>query len=180
MNWRSPFFLTVAQWLAFANCVSRKSEEFSFGEDSGGAKPDQQLQAILRDGPTHGVHSILWADNWNTISRWLPRQSLHDLELRVLMQMSANDSKPSIRFPIGNRLDAHVLLLHDEASGFSRKFGLIVWKTLKRCGSGCNNRCNNECNQTLQGGSIRLVARRTTHTVRKRILRSSQSDQSRI
>lgn len=118
---RPPFFLTISQLGRFREL--RKSDEFSFGgDDSGTVKPDVQLQEILRDGPGYGIHTIMWADNWNTVSRVVARQSMHDLELRILMQMSSNDSNHLIDSPIANRLDSHVMLVHDEASGLSRKF----------------------------------------------------------
>lgn len=115
-----PLYLVFLQLGRFREL--RKSEEFSFGEDSGTTKADQVLQNILRDGPSVGMHSLIWVDNWNTLSRWIPRQSMHDLEMRVLMQMSANDSNHLIDSAAANRLDQNVLLMHDEATGQSRKF----------------------------------------------------------
>ncbi len=115
-----PLFLIITQLGRFRDL--RKVEDFSFGSDESSAKPDAQFIEILRDGPSVGIHSILWVDNWNTLSRWLPRQALHDLELRVLMQMSANDSNHLIDSAAANRLDSHVLMVHDEATGIGRKF----------------------------------------------------------
>jgi hypothetical protein len=101
----------------------RKNDEFSFGgSDEETTKPDAMLQEILRDGPGAGIHTVLWVDNWNSLSRWLARQSLHDLEIRILMQMSSNDSNNLIDSPIANRLDTHVMLVYDEAAGTTRKF----------------------------------------------------------
>ncbi len=115
-----PLYLVLLQLGRFREL--RKSEEFSFGDDSGTTKADQVLQNMLRDGPSVGMHSLIWVDNWNTLSRWVPRQSMHDLEMRVLMQMSANDSNHLIDSAAANRLDQNVLLMHDEATGQSRKF----------------------------------------------------------
>jgi DNA segregation ATPase FtsK/SpoIIIE, S-DNA-T family len=101
----------------------RRSEEFSFGDDSGGAiKPDAVLANILRDGPSLGIHVWIWADSAGTLSRWVSRQSLRDIELRILMQMSANDSNQLIDSNAANRLDRYVALIHDDIEGKSVKF----------------------------------------------------------
>ena len=115
-----PIMLVISQIGRFREL--RKSDDFSFGGDDGPMKADKMLESILRDGPSLGIHSLLWADNYNTVSRAISRQSMHDLELKILMQMSSNDSNHLIDSPTGNRLDSHVLLLHDEATGLSRKF----------------------------------------------------------
>ncbi len=54
--------------------------------------PDKQLEELLRDGPSHHIHVLVHAENANTVSRWLSRSSQRELEIRLLMQMSANDS----------------------------------------------------------------------------------------
>ncbi len=101
----------------------RRSEEFGWGGESDNApKADAQLQQILSDGPRVGIHTFVWIDNWTSIGRWLARGSMHDLELRILMQMSANDSNNLIDAPVANRLNDHTLLLFDEAAGSIRKF----------------------------------------------------------
>jgi DNA segregation ATPase FtsK/SpoIIIE, S-DNA-T family len=118
---RAPVFFVLSQLARLRDL--RKSDEFSFGgSDEDSLKPDVMLQEILRDGPGLGVHTIVWIDNWNSLSRWIARQSMHDLEIRILMQMSSNDSNNLIDSPIANRLDSHVLLVYDEAAGTMRKF----------------------------------------------------------
>ncbi len=49
-------------------------------------------------------------------------QSIRDGELRVLMQMSANDSNQLIDSNIANRLEAHVALIQDDMDGKPIKF----------------------------------------------------------
>ncbi len=116
-----PVFFVLSQLARLRDL--RKGDEFAFGgSDDEAQKPDVMLQEILRDGPSVGIHTIVWIDNWNSLSRWIARQSMHDLEIRILMQMSSNDSNNLIDSPIANRLDAHVLLVYDEAAGSMRKF----------------------------------------------------------
>jgi hypothetical protein len=101
----------------------RRSEEFSFGDDSGGGvKPDAVLANILRDGPSVGMHVWIWADSAGTLSRWVSRQSMRDIELRILMQMSATDSNQLIDSNAANRLDRYVALIHDDIEGKAVKF----------------------------------------------------------
>jgi len=101
----------------------RRNEEYSFGDDSGGAsKPDAVLASLLRDGPALGMHVWLWADSAGTVSRWVSRQSLRDLELRILMQMSASDSNQLIDSNAANRLDRYVVLIQDDIEGKPIKF----------------------------------------------------------
>jgi hypothetical protein len=101
----------------------RRNEEFAFGDDAGGAsKPDAVLASLLRDGPALGMHVWLWADSAGTITRWVSRQSLRDIELRILMQMSASDSNQLIDSNAANRLDRYVVLIQDDIEGKPIKF----------------------------------------------------------
>ncbi len=101
----------------------RKNEEYSFGDDTAGAsKPDTVLANLLRDGPALGMHVWLWADSAGTMARWVSRQSLRDIELRILMQMSASDSNQLIDSNAANRLDRYVVLIQDDIEGKPIKF----------------------------------------------------------
>ncbi len=99
----------------------RKNDEFSFGDDDG-PKVDKMFQELLRDGPAVGIHFCIGCDSANTVNRWLSRQSMHDFEYRVLMQMSVNDSNHLIDSAAANRLDKNVLLFYTESTGIIRKF----------------------------------------------------------
>jgi hypothetical protein len=101
----------------------RRSEEFSYSMDANaGVKTDETFAKLLSDGPMVGIHVWLWADSAGTLSRWLSRQSIRDIEIRVLMQMSASDSNQLIDSNIANRMDKHVVLVHDDVEGKSIKF----------------------------------------------------------
>ena len=101
----------------------RRNEEYSFGDEAGAAsKPDAVLANLLRDGPALGMHVWLWADSAGTIARWVSRQSMRDIELRILMQMSASDSNQLIDSNAANRLDRYVVLIQDDIEGKPIKF----------------------------------------------------------
>ena len=101
----------------------RQDDSFNFSLDaaapaSGGAA----LQAILRDGPAANVFVVLIAGSAETISRWLPRASQHDLEIRILGQMNQSDSALLIDSPVAAELSAATMVVYDDANGSITKF----------------------------------------------------------
>ncbi|MCR9295882.1 MAG: FtsK/SpoIIIE domain-containing protein [bacterium] len=99
----------------------RKEDDFaSFGEAE--LKPDKQLEEILRDGPSQGIYVMIWAENYSTVNRWLSRTALREIEVRLLMQMSASDSTNLVDSIAASRLGEHVMLLFDEATGQEQRF----------------------------------------------------------
>jgi hypothetical protein len=117
-----PVFLFVYQLSRLREL--RKSDEFSFSSMSDGEAPslDKLFANILREGPAVGVHSLVWCDSYKNLSRWMDRQSLRDLDLRVLQQMSATDSSNLMDTPAASRLGVHRALAYDEERGQSEKF----------------------------------------------------------
>ncbi len=101
----------------------RRDDDFgmgSFGE--GEMKPDKRLEEILRDGPSYGVFTLIWGENYSTVARWLSRTALRELEIRLLMQMSGNDSTHLIDSIAASRLGEQVMLVYDEATGQEQRF----------------------------------------------------------
>jgi DNA segregation ATPase FtsK/SpoIIIE, S-DNA-T family len=102
----------------------RQDDSFNFSLDSasdavsGGAA----LQAVLRDGPAANVFVVLIAGSAETVSRWLPRASQHDLEIRILGQMNQSDSALLIDSPVAAELSAATMLVYDDAVGSITKF----------------------------------------------------------
>jgi energy-coupling factor transporter ATP-binding protein EcfA2 len=87
------------------------------------AEAAEQLSTILRDGPDLGVHTLIWCDTYSNLERVLQRQDIAEFELRVALQMSANDSNNFIDSPAANKLDSYVALFYDEErSGILEKF----------------------------------------------------------
>jgi hypothetical protein len=95
---------------------------FAPASTSGPASPAAQLSRILRDGPSVGIHTLVWADSFNTLSRWFDRAALRDFGQRVLMQMSAVDSSHLIDSAAASQLGAYRALLHDHDRGQTEKF----------------------------------------------------------
>ena len=101
----------------------RQDESFSFSlDDAAGLRGPVAFQKLLSDGPSHGVFALVICGGAETLSRWLPRTNQHDLELRILGQLSSNDSSFLIDSPAASDLSAATMLLYDNADGTLAKY----------------------------------------------------------
>ncbi len=101
----------------------RQDDTFSFSLDAAaGPSGPAALQAVLRDGPAVGVFTILCCSAAETVSRWLPRQSRHDLQQRILGRVNASDSAALIDSSEAAGLSTATMLIYDDADGRVRKF----------------------------------------------------------
>ncbi|QDT13616.1 FtsK/SpoIIIE domain-containing protein [Planctomycetes bacterium K23_9] len=102
----------------------RQDDSFSFSLDSAAADENgpTAMREVLRDGPAANVFVFLICGGAETLSRWLPRASQHDLELRLLGRMNASDSSVLIDSPIASELSAATMLLYDDSDGRIMKF----------------------------------------------------------
>ena len=103
----------------------RKAEDdFSFSRSGEDEKPNpaKQFASILREGPVVGVHTLVWCDTLNNLNRTLDRQGMREFEMRVLFQMSSNDSSNLIDSPMANKLGAYRALYFSEEQGRLEKF----------------------------------------------------------
>ena len=91
----------------------RYEEDFSFGGDDA-PKPGTQLNDIISEGPPVGIHLITSVDTLNNVNRSLSRKSVSELGMRVLFQMSANDSASLIDSPKASTLGLHRALFYSE------------------------------------------------------------------
>jgi hypothetical protein len=103
---------------------------FGFSGDKP-ATPAQLLGTILRDGPAVGVYSLVWCDSLNSVNRCFDRHALREFALRVLMQMSANDSSHLIDIPLAAKLGSHVAVFQNEEEGRLEKFRPYAWPPLE-------------------------------------------------
>ena len=68
------------------------------------------------------MHVLAATDTWNNVSRWIPRKLMAEFEMRVLFQMSANDSANLIDSPAATSLGLHRALFHNEHYGTLETF----------------------------------------------------------
>lgn len=103
----------------------REEENFGFSFDepsSGAASPAKVFHDLIGEGPPAGIHLIATVDTWNNVGRWIPRKAMADFQMRVLYQMSANDSSAMIDSPAAGNLGLHRGLLYDESQGTIETF----------------------------------------------------------
>ena len=104
--------------------LRKQDDDFGFsryGEEKA-TPPSKLFGTILREGPPVGVHTIVWCDSLNNLNRTFDRQTLREFEIRVLFQMSANDSSTLIDSPAAGKLGAHRSLFFSEEEGRLEKF----------------------------------------------------------
>ncbi len=124
-----PIFLFIHGLQKFRKL--RHEEDFSFGGDDT-PKPGNQLNEIIAEGPSLGIHLITSLDTLNNVNRCLSRKAVSELGMRALFQMSANDSASLIDSPKASMLGLHRALFYSEHESrleTFRPFALpdVVW-----------------------------------------------------
>jgi len=94
---------------------------FSFGGDKQ-AGPAENFMTILRDGPTVGIHALIWCDSLTNLQRTFERGAIKEFELRVLFQMSSADSSQLVDSPLAAKLGPQRALFIHEETGTLEKF----------------------------------------------------------
>ncbi len=117
-----PVYLIIHNLSRFRD-LRRGEDDFGFSsfDENKPANPSKQFTRILRDGPALGIHTIVWCDTLNNVNRWLDRQALRDIEMRVALQMNATDSSSLIDSPAAAKLGVHRAILYHEGQGWQEK-----------------------------------------------------------
>jgi hypothetical protein len=100
----------------------RHEEDFSFSSEEKAANPSVQLNQLITEGASHGMHVLASVDTYNNVNRYLSRKALTEFEMRVLFQMSANDSASLIDNPRASTLGLHRALFFNEMEGYTEVF----------------------------------------------------------
>jgi S-DNA-T family DNA segregation ATPase FtsK/SpoIIIE len=116
-------FLLVHELQRFRNLRPEDDFRFSMDDDaSAGTSPSKVFADLLGEGGSCGMHVIAGTDTWNNVSRWIPRKLMSEFEMRVLFQMSANDSANLIDSPAAANLGLHRALFFNEHLGTLETF----------------------------------------------------------
>ena len=102
-----------------------RKNEGDFGFSLGGdkkASPADNFLTVLKDGPAVGVHMIIWCDSLTNLQRTFDRNAVKEFELRVLFQMSGNDSSQLVDTPVAAKLGPQRALFIHEETGTLEKF----------------------------------------------------------
>lgn len=101
----------------------RQEDEFSFSMDSdSGESAGAQFASLLTEGSSQGIHLLVSLDTYNNVNRCMNRKALTEFEMRVVFQMSANDSSSLIDSPAAGNLGLHRALFHNEHDGTTETF----------------------------------------------------------
>ena len=117
-----PVFLIIHGLQKFSKL--RNEEDFSFSSGDSGAeiKPGEALNTLITEGARLGFHVILACDSYNNVNRFLSRKAQSEFEMRVLFQMSANDSASLIDNPKASILGMHRALFYNAQQGHLETF----------------------------------------------------------
>ena len=117
----ASIFLVVAGLQRFKKL--RPEDEFSFSmSESDSANPAAALTDLITEGSPLGLHLITTVDTYNNVSRFLSRKALSEIEMRVLFQMSANDSATLIESPKASELGLHKAIFYNQQEGQMETF----------------------------------------------------------
>jgi hypothetical protein len=117
-----PVFLLIHGMHRFNKL--RYEEDFGFSTPDADAPPNPAilLNTLLTEGAAVGFHVMASCDSYNNVNRFLNRKALSEFEMRVLFQMSANDSASLIDNPKASTLGLHRALYYNEQEGYLETF----------------------------------------------------------
>jgi ABC-type multidrug transport system fused ATPase/permease subunit len=120
----SPTMFFVINALHRFRSLRRDEDDygFSMGDEDKPKTPAQIFAELLKEGSTLGMHVIISTDTLANLNRSFDRQTLREFDIRVLLQMGANDSTNLIDTPEASRLGMHRALLYSEESGTIEPF----------------------------------------------------------
>ncbi len=120
---KPPVFLLIHCLQKFK--ILRYEDDFSFSMDADAgskAQPGNQLNEILCEGAGLGIHVLFSCDTHGNLGRFLSRKAQQECELRVLFQMSANDSAALIDTPRASTLGLNRGLFYNGQEGHLEVF----------------------------------------------------------
>ena len=101
----------------------RQEDDFSFSmSDDAGESTGAQFNSVITEGAALGIHIITTVDTFNNVNRSMNRKALTEFEMRVVFQMSANDSASLIDTPKASTLGLHRALFYNEQEGTLETF----------------------------------------------------------
>ena len=117
-----PMFVLINGLQRFKKLRYDDDLAYSFDTSSESSNPALQLNDIICEGAAHGIHLITSIDSYNNIGRTLSRKALSEFEMRILFQMSSNDSAALVDSSKGATLGMHRALFYNEHEGYLETF----------------------------------------------------------
>jgi S-DNA-T family DNA segregation ATPase FtsK/SpoIIIE len=118
-----PAWVFIVEDLAQFRDLRKGEDDYGFGGDRA-SEPStaRQFAALLKDGPSCGIHLAVWCDTPSNLERWVGRSLQKEFESRVLFPISAGDSSNLCDSPAAARLGPNRALLYSDLSGSLDKF----------------------------------------------------------
>lgn len=119
---RAPETFLVVHGL-HRNKKLRFDEEMSFSlDDRAATNPGLLFHKLVTEGAGLGFHVLATCDTCNNLTRMLSRRAVGEFEMRVVFQMSANDSATLIESPQANHLGLHRAIYFNGHEGWQETF----------------------------------------------------------
>jgi hypothetical protein len=117
-----PAFLFIHGLQKYSKLRYEEDFGFSAGDSEAPPNPAQVLNNLVCEGTRLGFHVIATCDTYNNVNRYLSRKAFSEFEMRVLFQMSANDSASLIDNPKASLLGLHRALFYNAQEGYLETF----------------------------------------------------------
>ncbi len=117
-----PLFVFVDGLQKFKKLRYDEDLAYSFDASAQEGNPALQFNDIITEGASLGIHLIVAVDTYSNIGRCLNRKALGEFEMRVLFQMSANDSAALVDSTKAGALGMHRALFYNEHEGYLETF----------------------------------------------------------
>jgi hypothetical protein len=117
-----PVFVFVNGLHKFKKLRHEEDFSFSMSEGNGEADPGAQFDELIREGSAYGIHLLVTVDAYSNVTRFISRKGISEFEMRVVFQMSANDSASLIDSPRASGLGLHRALFFNEREGVLETF----------------------------------------------------------
>ena len=117
-----PVFLFIHGLQKYSKLRYEEDFGFSSGDTEAPPNPAVVLNNLVCEGTRLGFHVIASCDTYNNVNRYLSRKAFSEFEMRVLFQMSANDSASLIDNPKASMLGLHRALFYNAQEGYLETF----------------------------------------------------------
>jgi hypothetical protein len=117
-----PVFLFIHGLQKFSKLRYEEDFSISSSDSEADANPGSAFNDLICQGARLGFHVIAACDSYNNVTRFLSRKALSEFEMRVLFQMSANDSASLIDNPKAGLLGLHRALFYNAQEGYLETF----------------------------------------------------------
>ena len=117
-----PVFLFIHGLQKYSKLRFEEDFGFSTGDAETEPNPAMVLNNLICEGTRLGFHVIATCDTYNNVNRYLSRKAFSEFEMRVLFQMSANDSASLIDNPKASLLGLHRALFYNAQEGYLETF----------------------------------------------------------